>query len=103
HAVGLGDGDLETDLHATSDGVLVAFHDRKLDRVTSRTGRIARMTHRELSSALIGGADPCRVLEEPLAAWPDVRFNIDLKDSPAVRPLAKVLRRTAAWDRVCVV
>jgi glycerophosphoryl diester phosphodiesterase len=103
HAVGLGYGYLETDLHATSDGVLVAFHDRKLNRVTSRTGRIARMTHRELSSALIGGTEPIPVLEDLLAAWPDVRFNIDLKDSPAVRPLAKVLRRTAAWDRVCVV
>jgi glycerophosphoryl diester phosphodiesterase len=103
HAVGLGYGYLETDLHATSDGVLVAFHDRTLDRVTSRTGRIARMTHRELSSALIGGTEPIPVLEDLLAAWPDVRFNIDLKDSPAVRPLAKVLRRTAAWDRVCVV
>src|SRR3984893_1998639 len=103
HAVGLGYGYLETDLHATSYVVLVAFHDRTLDRVTSRTGRIARMTHRELSSALIGGTEPIPVLEDLLAAWPDVRFNIGLKDSPAVRPLAKVLRRTAAWDRVCVV
>src|ERR1039457_6360683 len=103
HAVGLGYGYLETDLQATSDGVLVAFHDRTLDRVTSRTGRIARMTHRELSGALIGGTEPIPLLEDLLAAWPDVRFNIDLKDSPAVRPLAKVLRRTAAWDRVCVV
>ena len=25
-----------------------------------------------------------------------------MKDAPAVRPLAEVLRRTAAWDRVCV-
>src|ERR1039457_1115811 len=97
HAVGLGYGYLETDLQATSDGVLVAFHDRTLDRVTSRTGRIARMTHRELSGALIGGTEPIPLLEDLLAAWPDVRFNIDLKDSPAVRPLAKVLRRTAAW------
>jgi glycerophosphoryl diester phosphodiesterase len=102
-AVGLGYGYLETDLQSTSDGVLVAFHDRTLGRVTSRTGRIARMTHRELSGALIGGTEPIPLLEDLLGAWPDVRFNIDLKDSPAVRPLAKVLRRTAAWDRVCVV
>jgi glycerophosphoryl diester phosphodiesterase len=103
HAVGLGYGYLETDLQATSDGALVAFHDRTLDRVTSRTGRIARMTHQELSGALIRGTEPIPLLEDLLAAWPDVRFNIDLKDSPAIRPLARVLRRTAAWDRVCVV
>src|SRR6202035_2128295 len=103
HAVGLGYGYLETDLQATADGVLVAFHDRTLDRVTGRPGRIARMSHRELSGALIDGTEPIPLLEDLLAAWPDVRLNIDLKDSPAVRPLAEVLRRTAAWDRVCVV
>jgi len=103
HAVSLGYGYLETDLQATSDGVLLAFHDRTLDRVTSRTGRISRMSYREVSGALIAGTEPIPLLEDLLAAWPDVRFNIDLKDSPAVRPLAEVLRRTAAWDRVCVV
>ncbi len=103
HAVSLGYWYLETDLQATVDGALVAFHDRTLDRVTGRTGRIARMSHRELSGALINGTEPIPLLEDLLGAWPDVRFNIDLKDSPAVRPLAEVLRRTAAWDRVCVV
>jgi glycerophosphoryl diester phosphodiesterase len=102
HAVGLGYGYLETDLQATADGVLIAFHDRTLDRVTGRPGRIARMSHRELSGALIDGTEPIPLLEDLLAAWPDVRFNIDLKDAPAVQPLAGVLRRTAAWDRVCV-
>jgi glycerophosphoryl diester phosphodiesterase len=101
--VGLGYPYLETDLQATSDGVLIAFHDRTLGRVTGRPGRIARMPYRELSRALIGGTEPIPLLEDLLAAWPDVRFNIDLKDSPAVQPLAEVLRRTAAWDRVCVV
>jgi glycerophosphoryl diester phosphodiesterase len=103
HAVSLGYRYLETDLQATSDGILLAFHDRTLDRVTGRAGRIARMPYRELSGALIGGTEPIPLLEDLLAAWPDVRFNIDLKDSPAVQPLAEVLRRTAAWDRVCVV
>jgi glycerophosphoryl diester phosphodiesterase len=103
HAVSLGYAYLETDLQATSDGVLIAFHDRTLDRVTGQSGRIARMPYRQMSGALIGGTDPIPLLEDLLAAWPDVRFNIDLKDSPAIRPLARVLQRTAAWDRVCVV
>jgi glycerophosphoryl diester phosphodiesterase len=102
HALGLGYWYLETDLQATVDGVLIAFHDRTLDRVTGRPGRIARMTHREVSRARVGGTEPIPVLEDLLGAWPDVRFNIDLKDAPAVLPLAQVLRRTNAWDRVCV-
>ena len=102
HAVGLGYGYLETDVQATLDGALIAFHDRTLDRVTGRPGRIARMNHRELATALIDGTEPIPLLEDLLGAWPDVRFNIDLKDAPAIGPLAAVLRRTGAWDRVCV-
>src|SRR5262252_9378006 len=103
HAVGLGYGYLETDVQATADGVLIAFHDRTLDRVTGQPGRVGRMTRKDLAGARVGGTEPIPALEDVLAAWPDVRFNIDLKDTPAVEPLAGVLRRTNAWDRVCVV
>ncbi len=102
HAVGLGYGYLETDVQATLDGVLIAFHDRTLARVTGHPGRIARINYREVAAALIDGTEPIPLLEDLLGAWPDVRFNIDLKDAPAVGPLAAVLRRTGAWDRVCV-
>ena len=102
HAVGLGYSYLETDVQATLDGVLIAFHDRTLARVTGRPGRIARMNHRDVATALIDGTEPIPLLEDLLGAWPDVRFNVDLKDAPAIGPLAAVLRRTGAWDRVCV-
>ena len=39
HAVALGYPYLETDVHTTSDGVLLAFHDDVLDRVTSQHRR----------------------------------------------------------------
>jgi len=103
HAARLGYEYIETDAQATADGVLVAFHDRTLDRVTGQPGRVSRLTLKDLAGARVGGTEPIPVLEDVLAAWPDVRFNIDLKDTPAVAPLAGVLRRTNAWDRVCVV
>jgi glycerophosphoryl diester phosphodiesterase len=103
HAVSLGYSYLETDVHATADGVLVAFHDRALDRVTDRTGEVARLPHREVSAARIAGTDPIPLLEDLLGAWPQARFNIDVKAATAVRPLVEVLARTAAWDRVCLV
>jgi glycerophosphoryl diester phosphodiesterase len=102
HAISLGYSYLETDVHATADGVLVAFHDRTLDRVTDRAGRISELPHQEVAAARIGGTDPIPLLEDLLGAWPQARFNIDVKDEPAAAPLVEVLGRTAAWDRVCV-
>jgi glycerophosphoryl diester phosphodiesterase len=102
HAVSLGYTYLETDVHATADGVLVAFHDHTLDRATDRSGRIARMPYREVAAARIDGQEPIPLLEDLLAAWPDAHFNIDVKESPAIGPLARVLARVGAWDRVCL-
>src|SRR5437763_10743339 len=39
-AVALGYSYLETDVHLTHDGVVMAFHDAVLDRVTDRHGPI---------------------------------------------------------------
>ena len=55
HAVGLGYSYLETDVHVTRDGVLLAFHDSVLDRVTDQRGEIAALSLREVRKALVGG------------------------------------------------
>ncbi len=49
HAVALGYRYLETDVHVTRDGVLLAFHDAVLDRVTDRRGEIAALSHAEVA------------------------------------------------------
>lgn len=102
HAVDLGYTYLETDVHATSDGVLMAFHDPVLDRATDMGGAIADLPHREVARARVAGREPVPLLEDLLGAWPEARFNIDLKADSAVAPLREVVRRTNAWDRVCV-
>jgi glycerophosphoryl diester phosphodiesterase len=102
HAVKLGYAYLETDARATADGKLVAFHDRTLRRVTGAPGAIGARPYREVAALRVGGAEPIPLIEDLLGAWPDVRFNIDLKDEPGIALLAGVLRRTGAWDRVCV-
>ncbi|MGK2929912.1 MAG: glycerophosphodiester phosphodiesterase [Acidimicrobiales bacterium] len=102
HAVGLGFRYLETDVHVTLDGVLVAFHDDHLDRVTDRSGRIDQLSWREVSEARVDGREPIPLLEDVLGTWPEVRVNIDPKADGSVDPLVEVLRRTDAVDRVCV-
>ncbi|MCU1379381.1 MAG: yqiK [Acidimicrobiales bacterium] len=98
-AVELGYRYLETDAHVTADGVLIAFHDEVLDRVTDRTGRISELTWAEVSEARIG-TEPIPLLEDLLAAFPDARINIDPKHDGAVRPLAALLLRMGAVERV---
>ena len=101
-AVELGYRYLETDVHATADGVLLAFHDASLDRVTDRVGRLAALPWSEVRRARIGGAEPIPMLEDLLGTWPDIRLNIDVKHPAAVAPLVAAIRRTRALPRVCV-
>ncbi|NOL40941.1 glycerophosphodiester phosphodiesterase [Kribbella sandramycini] len=102
HAVGLGYRYLETDLHATSDGVVIAFHDDRLDRVTDRTGLISALPWSEVRQARINGREPIPRLDELLDHFPAVRFNLDIKHENGLVPAADVLRAANALDRVCV-
>jgi glycerophosphoryl diester phosphodiesterase len=102
YAVKLGYRYIETDVHATADGVLLAFHDRKLDRVTNASGVIADLPYSEVAKARVDGRAPIPLLQEVLSAWPELRINIDPKADNAVAPLLAVLRANRAIDRVCV-
>jgi glycerophosphoryl diester phosphodiesterase len=116
-AIALGYLYLETDVHLTRDGVLVAFHDARLDRVTDRSGAIAELGITEVEAADAGHAFTAdggrsfpfrgagiRVprLEDLLARWPDARINIDPKSDAGVAPLVALIDRMGAWDRVCI-
>ena len=59
-AVRLGYRHLETDVHASHDGRLIAFHDATLDRLTDGSGGISDLSYDEIARARIGGrrADP---------------------------------------------
>ena len=101
-AVDMGYRYIETDVHATSDGVLLAFHDATLDRATDGTGAIARQRLSELRHVKIDGREPIPSLDEILSSWTDLRVNIDAKSDACVRPLVAAIDAHSAWDRVCV-
>ncbi|KQX60867.1 glycerophosphodiester phosphodiesterase [Streptomyces sp. Root1310] len=93
---------VETDVHATRDGRLVAFHDATLDRMTDGAGRIADLPWSDVRHARVAGREPVPLFEELLETFPEVRWNVDLKAEPALHPLLNLIARTGAWDRVCV-
>ena len=103
HAVALGYRYLETDVHATSDGVLLAFHDAALDRVTDGIGLLAELTADEVARS------PDRVASTRCRRWRSCSRSSRTAgststSSPPERcaPLADLLDRTGSHDRVCV-
>ena len=100
-AVTMGFRYLETDARLTADGVVVAFHDPALDRLTDRTGRLADLDWGEVSAARVHGLEPVPQLAEVLSAWEEVRFNIDPKCDAVVEPLAALVRDLGMVERVC--
>lgn len=101
-AVDMGYRYLETDVHATSDGRLIAFHDDVLDRVTDAKGAIAELPWDEVSAARIHGRDAVPLMDELFETFPEARFNIDVKASGAIEPLVESIRHHNAIDRVCI-
>lgn len=93
---------LETDVHTTADGELVAFHDDTLDRVTDGAGRIADLPWQDVRQARVAGREPVPLFEELLETFPEARWNVDMKAEPSLKPLLALLERMNAWDRVCV-
>jgi len=100
-AVATGYRYIETDVHATADGKLVAFHDATLDRVTDGTGRIADLPWEEVRQARVRGSEPVPLFEDLLAEFPEVRWNVDIKAESALHPLLDLVERTDSWDRIC--
>lgn len=100
-AVDLGYAYVETDVHVTSDGTLVAFHDDTLDRVTDSHGVIRELPWSTVELARIGD-QPIPRLDDVLDAWPTLRLNIDCKHISAAPALAETIERHGAHDRVLV-
>jgi len=101
-AVELGFYHLETDVHTTSDGELLLFHDRTLDRVTDGRGRIHDLTADEVRRVRIGGVEPVPSFDELVAAFPGTRFNLDVKDWHSVPSVVAAIERHQVHDRVLI-
>lgn len=102
NAVDLGYRYLETDVHCSSDGVVFAFHDDNLERLTGHPAAISSLSATEIGTARLGGREPIPTMRELFEALPEARFNIDVKSDGAVGPTLALIEDCGAADRVCL-
>lgn len=101
NAVDLGYRYLETDVHVSADGVVYAFHDDNLVRLTGNPALIRDLPSSAIDEARLGGREPIPLMSDLLEAFPDARFNIDIKADGAVDPTLDLIESRGAVDRVC--
>jgi len=117
NAVEMGVDVIETDIRQTKDGVLVVSHDEYVDSKSNGIGRVANLSLAELQtldaaynwSPKEGPTLPFRgrgiiypSLEEVFITFPDMRFNIDMKqsDPPIYTALCELIRKYNMQDKV---
>ncbi|GAA5065350.1 hypothetical protein N0B44_04980 [Roseibacterium beibuensis] len=101
-AVGLGFTHIETDVHATRDGVAVVHHDPTLTRMTGETARIADLDWADVARIRTHGGAAIPRADEVLASFPGLNVTFELKCDRVAAPLAEVIRRADALARVCI-
>lgn len=105
NAVDLGYTHLETDVHVTRDGQVVAFHDVRLDRVTDRSGLIRELTWPQVREARVGTSsrsESVPLLTDIITAFPDAYLNVDLKAPGTAAPVWNLIEQHGLHDRICV-
>ncbi len=118
-AARLGADAFETDVHLTSDGEVVVFHDGETSRLTGEPGTIEARTLAEVQrldagarfSSDGGATFPWRgrgiappTFRELLARHPATRVNVEAKseDPSLAERLVACVREAGAVDRVCI-
>lgn len=102
-AAKLGYRYIETDVRATADGKVVICHDAHARLLTGLNARISDLTLNELQSAAAAAeSNDIPVLSDVLKAFPELRFNIDVKDKLSATLVPEIVRQAAAHERVCI-
>jgi glycerophosphoryl diester phosphodiesterase len=88
HAAGIAY--VESDCHLTADGVVILFHDDDLSRVTGDLRKVADVRLPELEE-LMAERGGLLTLAQALEAFPDTRFNLDVKAGAAAEPAGRLV------------
>lgn len=101
-ALGVGVSYIETDVHGSKDGVAVVSHDPDLTRLAGIESAVSDYSMAELRKIDLGFDQGFCSLAEALDAFPETRFNIDLKSVDAVQPTVDAILAANAVGRVLV-
>ena len=101
-ALGVGVSYIETDVHGSRDGVAVISHDPDLTRLAGIPSAVRDYTLAELREIQLGFGQGFCSLAEALDAFPETRFNIDLKSADAIQPTVDAILAANALGRVLV-
>lgn len=102
HAAALGYTHVELDVHATRDGVVVIHHDPDLQRLCGVPSRIAALDWPALRDIrTLQGAGIAR-LQDLLEEMPSLNVVIEAKSDDVIAPLAQLITRMGALDRICI-
>jgi glycerophosphoryl diester phosphodiesterase len=102
HALAIGVTHVETDVHGSADGVAMISHDPDLSRLAGRKVAVGQLTSHELRRIQLGEGQTFCSLADAFDAFPEARFNIDIKSADAVAPTIAAIRDARATERVLV-
>ena len=106
---------IETDLHVTKDNIIVTFHDDRLDRLTNGSGPINDWLWKDLKQLDAAhnfkpnDGFPMRnknigipTLEEAMKTFPNLMFNLDLKQPGIEEIVANFIKTNNYEDRILI-
>jgi glycerophosphoryl diester phosphodiesterase len=93
---------IESDVHATKDGVAVLFHDDDLERVAGLPLKISEITFTELTEIPLIHGSKVPSLQQVLERFPELKLNLDVKSEAGCEATAKVINQRKAHNRVLI-
>jgi len=101
-ALAAGADIIESDIHATKDGIAVLFHDEDLERLIGKPEKISELDWSELAQLELPGNTRIPSLRQTFKEFPKAKFYIDVKAENAINNLIEVVEELKAHDRVLV-
>ncbi len=101
-ALAAGADYLESDIQVTKDHVPVLFHDGDLTRLVGKKTKVSNLTLSQVTQIELPHSGKIPTLEEALIAFPEAKFNLDLKTPLAESVGVQTILKLNAQNRVLV-